>query len=71
MVQLTQRANGDLGFLSEDNVVLANIRPCEPSMPEVKWSIAHACAALTRGDLSALRQLVVAAPAVQPERLAA
>jgi len=71
VMQLTQRANGELSFLSEDDMVLASIRPCEPSMPEVEQSTADACTALTNGDLSALRGLFVATQVAQLECLAA
>lgn len=71
VVQLTLHPDGALSFMSDDDMVLASVRPCEPSMPDVDPTIVTACAALTQGDLSALRELFIAAPAALPERLAA
>lgn len=70
VTHVTHRANGELRFLTEDEMVLASIRPCEPSTPDVEPTVADACAALTSGDLSALRHLFVATPVAHPERLA-
>ncbi len=64
-------SGGELRFLTEDEMVLASILQCEPSTPDVEPTVANACAALTSGDLSALRRLFVATPVARPERLAA
>ena len=71
VVQLTLHPDGELSFMSDDDMLLASVRPCEPSMPDVEPKVVTACAALAQGDLSALRELFIAVPAAQPERLAA
>lgn len=70
--QVTHDAgDGELTFLTSDDMVLASILPCEPSTPDVEASVAAACMALSAGDPSALRRLFVNAPATRPARLVA
>lgn len=64
-------SNGELAFLTNDNMLLASIRPCEPNTPDVEPPVAEACAALAEGNLTALRCLFVAPARTRPEPLAA
>ncbi|AEF88804.1 hypothetical protein DelCs14_1778 [Delftia sp. Cs1-4] len=63
--------DGEVAFLAGDDMVLASIVPCEPGTPDLEPEVAAACAALASGDLSALRQLFVGAPALRHALLAA
>lgn len=60
-----------LAFLADDDTHLASIRPCEPCMPEIEAPVAEACAALSVGDISAMRRLFVASAQAPSEPLAA
>lgn len=70
--QVTQDAgDGTLAFLTDNDVVLASIEPREPCMPDVDPPVAEACAALTGGDITALRRLFVAPAQARLQALAA
>jgi hypothetical protein len=60
--------DGELSFLSGEDMVLASILPCEPTEPEVEPSVEAACAALINGDKLALRRLFVGPTVARPER---
>ncbi|MFT3815628.1 MAG: hypothetical protein QM740_20065 [Acidovorax sp.] len=63
--------DGELRFLSGDDMVLAGILPCTPSAPEVHALVEEACAALAAGNLSVLRRLFVSGREGRPARLVA
>lgn len=64
-------ANGELAFLSGDDVLVAVISPCEPLTPDVEPLVADACDEFSKGDLAALRRLFVSPAQARPELLAA
>lgn len=69
--QVTQTADGELLFLTGDDMVLAGILPCTPNSTAVEPSVEQACAALAAGDLSSLRRLFVSGREYLPARLVA
>ncbi|WP_038214439.1 hypothetical protein [Xenophilus azovorans] len=70
--QVTHDAcDGALSFLTDDDMILASIQPCEPRMPDVEPPVAEACAALAGGDITALRRLFVAPAQARAQPLAA
>lgn len=62
---------GELTFLAHDDVVLASILPCEPSLPAITPQLARAFAAPDGVTLKDLQLLFVEATVVPAERRAA
>ena len=52
-------SSGHLSFLMANDTVFATVQPCEPNTPDVEADVAEACAALSRGDVTALQCLFV------------
>lgn len=62
---------GELAFLADDDVVLASILPCEPSLPAITPPVARAFAAPEGVTLKDLQLLFIEAAFVPAERRAA